>query len=51
MGERAQQGYEDAEREAFKRLPASARLKANAVAILVTGGFAFFVFMWLFRSV
>ncbi|MBU0584028.1 MAG: KTSC domain-containing protein [Alphaproteobacteria bacterium] len=37
MGEKADAGYGNAEREAFAALPAKQRLLANLVAVLVTG--------------
>lgn len=38
MGERAHRAYEEAEREAFRRLSWRERWTANAVALCVVGG-------------
>jgi hypothetical protein len=43
MGESAQRGYEEAERQAFRALPFGARLRANIVACLVIGSMAAFI--------
>lgn len=50
MGERAQKGYEEAEREAFRRLPNGDRLWANAVAAVVTASLAAVVVLWVVGS-
>ncbi len=49
MGERAQSGYAEAEREAFRKLPPVVRLKANLTATLVVGwlfGLMLFYVLW-----
>jgi hypothetical protein len=50
MGEKAHRGYDDAEQEAFRALPLGVRLRANLVALMVTGGLALVVLAWAVGS-
>jgi hypothetical protein len=50
MGEKAHRGYDEAEREAFRAMPLGVRLRANLMALVVTGGLALVVLVWAMGS-